>query len=338
MQDSLSETQETHKLAIEGLEQQITTKEFENDVKINELKAKLSDEYEAQKLALAKIENLKQQIKEKTDQLKKSKSEAVAKVQILEASLSKARETQEQALKTIEGLKQEITNKALQLQNFKHENDVKNVKSPIRELLIQNTEAMLKQLQTTQIVKSTSSLSDVRGVQLQNADAGDVERPNHHHPSSLVLDGLPTLHNVNDCENLTDLVIRMANLIRVNLTTKDISSCYRLSAGNKTRSPTVLINFKENSMRDKFFFAYHKKRDVTVRDLIPEHRINNRLYLNEYVTDELVKLLQRRCTELKKKKVIWRYFIKNGKVFFEMQQGESPTLATLQLLSELETQ
>lgn len=74
LQDSLSETQETHKLAIEGLELQITTKDFLNDVKINEIKARLSDEHEAQRQEHATIESLKQLIKGKDVQLQKIKN------------------------------------------------------------------------------------------------------------------------------------------------------------------------------------------------------------------------------------------------------------------------
>lgn len=397
LQHTLFETQETHKLAIEGLEQQLTTKELQSDIKINELKALLCDEHEAQKLAHATIESLKQQVKEKDVQLKKIQSEDKQKVHLLESSLSKAHETQKQALKTIEGLNQLITNKELQLQHYKHENNVQNLNlssslSDVRGLESQKANASIEQQWLDKRMQSARSRSRVIPIvafeehqyqqqhqqkqeqqqqpqprplpqkphqqeqrqqpnppaqqqqtqpqqkpKQQQHRVDDVEQP-YQHASSLVLEGLPSLA-VFECENLTDLVISIAKLLQVNLKTNDLSSCYRLSAGStSSRIPPVLINFKETTMRDQIFFAYLKKRSLTVRDLIPDHRINNRLYLNEFVTDELVKLLQRRCFELKKKKIIMRYFTTNGKLFLEKEKGDSPTLATPQLLNKLEMQ
>lgn len=123
LQNSLCETQETHKLVIEGLEQQLNTNFVHSDVKINELKSRLSDEHDARRLSHVTIESLKQQMKEKDVELNKIKSEGKLKIQNLEAILSKAQETQQQALKTIEGLKQEVNIKALPLQMCKQQHE-----------------------------------------------------------------------------------------------------------------------------------------------------------------------------------------------------------------------
>lgn len=160
--------------------------------------------------------------------------------------------------------------------------------------------------------------------------------------SNLVLDGLPSLSTYSRRENLPELIIQLAKLVKVNLQTEDITSCYRIPVRRrddtgtaKSRSSPVIIKFRQQTTRDQLYFAYLQKRNLKLSDLIPEFKIASRLYLSEHITAEC-KLLLRRCAALKKKKIIMQYHTRNGKLFFIKRQGDFPTMATRELVSELE--
>lgn len=157
---------------------------------------------------------------------------------------------------------------------------------------------------------------------------------------NLVLDGLPSLSSNSHREDLLGIIIKLGELVRVKLQADDIIGCYRILVrrGNTvTRSPPVIIKFRHQTKRDELYFAYLQKRNLQLRDLIPEHNITSRVYLSELITVDC-KLLLRRCAALKKKKLIVRYFTRSGKLYFAKLQDDLPTLATLQRVSELEEQ
>lgn len=157
---------------------------------------------------------------------------------------------------------------------------------------------------------------------------------------NLVLDGLPSLSSDNHREDLPGVVIELANIVKVTLKRHDIISCYRIPVRREggsavTRSPPVIIKFTQQSVRDRFYFAYLQEHNLMLRDLLPQHPISSRLYLSEHITAECKSLL-RRCAALKKKKIIVRFFTRNGKLFYVQRQNEVPTQATPQRVSELE--
>lgn len=150
---------------------------------------------------------------------------------------------------------------------------------------------------------------------------------------NLVLDGLPLLSSGNGREELLDVVVELGRVVNVSLSINEIASCYVSSSTSRT--PPIIIKFSQQSTRDKLYFAYLRKRNLMLSDLVPEHNISSRLYLSEHITAEC-KLLLRRCAALKKKKVIARYSTRNCQLYYSIHHDDSPILASPQRIDELE--
>lgn len=164
----------------------------------------------------------------------------------------------------------------------------------------------------------------------------NIER--HNLMSNLVLDGLPLLVNDNHRENLFDVVIAIGRHVAVNVKREDVEKIYRTPARpgiNSSKCRPVIIHFRDRSIRDQIYHAYLKNHNLMLSDIIPEHQIKSRIYLSEHITAQC-KLLLRRCAVLKKKKVITRYFTRNGKLFCAINSNDSPILATPHLIDDLE--
>lgn len=156
--------------------------------------------------------------------------------------------------------------------------------------------------------------------------------------ANLILDGLPSLSVDNRQEDLPAAIIKLANIVKVTLQKDDIISCYRIPVRRSsavTRCAPVIIKFRHQAVRDHLYFSYLQKRNLMLSDLLPQHPISSRLYLSEHITAQCKSLL-RRCAALKKKKQIVRYFTRNGKLYLTRRHEDDPTLATPQLVGELE--
>lgn len=157
---------------------------------------------------------------------------------------------------------------------------------------------------------------------------------------NLVLDGLPNVTEQDGREDLPAVVIGIAAIVKVTINREDIYKCYRIpskAGASSTRCAPVIVHFRDQAPRDRLYFSYLKKRDLKLSDLLPDHSINSRIYLSENITAEC-KILFRRCAALKKKKLLFRYFTRNCRLYYVLSPKDSPVLATPQLITELEKQ
>lgn len=163
----------------------------------------------------------------------------------------------------------------------------------------------------------------------------NIERTGFQH--DLVLEGLPLMLLKNNArENLREAVGAISVFYNVGLTPNDIFYCFRAGREGKGRGPRpVIIGFKQKAARDALYYAYMKKRDLTLRDVITTSDIASRLYITERITAACKQLL-RRCAALKKAKVIMKYYTRNGKLFIERSLDSGAELATACLVEALE--
>lgn len=153
----------------------------------------------------------------------------------------------------------------------------------------------------------------------------------------LVLEGLPLMLTKNNTkENLYEAVGEISAFYNVGLERADIFYCFRAGREIKGRGPRpVIIGFRQKAARDALYYAYMKKRDLLLRDIVTTSDIASRLYITERITAACKQLL-RRCAALKKAKVIAKYYTRNGKLFIERNLNSGAELATACLVEALE--
>lgn len=201
-----------------------------------------------------------------------------------------------------------------------------NVLSLRDEMAMLREEAQAKQNSTASTCGSCVRLEE----RVEN-----IERTSFQH--DLVLEGLPQMLSNNKArENLLEAVHAISTFYNVGLNSADIFYCYRAGREVKGRGPRpVIIGFKLKSARDALYYAYMKKRDLKLKDIVTSSEIASRIYITERITAACKQLL-RRCAALKKSNVIAKYYTRNGRLFIEKGLNSGAELATACLVDSLE--
>lgn len=154
--------------------------------------------------------------------------------------------------------------------------------------------------------------------------------------SDLVLENLPEMPFNNKKEDLKDVVCKIGRALDVTMNKEDIRTCYRVGrADEKNYRRSVIVTFKVKTIRDAVYYAYLKKRYLMIKDVFHGSNSEVRVYISERLT-AACKQLYRRCSVLKKQKIIDRFFTKNGRLYLQKLFNFDSEVVTPELLKSLE--
>lgn len=187
--------------------------------------------------------------------------------------------------------------------------------------------------------KCDATISEVdslkKAVEILQSENAVLHRMFNHAEKSrrqtdLLVEGIPSKTG----ENTQDIVLKIANHIKCDLSKEGISSSFRLTTHSGITRP-LLVKFANKTIRDAFYFSYLKERNLTLSDIMPELNLRNRIFINENLTAENRSFL-RRCAALKVKHLIFHYSTKNGAVYAKIGKDEVPVLVTADFLQRME--
>lgn len=118
----------------------------------------------------------------------------------------------------------------------------------------------------------------------------------------------------------------------------DIVYCFRAGRevkGQGHRLRPVIIGFKYKSVRDSLYYAYMRRQDLKLKDIMADSDISSRIYIAERITASC-KLLLRRCAALKRAKITAKFYTRNGRLFIERGLSLDAEIATECLVGALE--
>lgn len=136
--------------------------------------------------------------------------------------------------------------------------------------------------------------------------------------NNLVIDGVPQLKG----ENLSELMVIIANHLKIEFYKSDMSSIFRLA--NKNKTPSIVITFISKQIRDIFFSEYLRNNNIRLLDLgIRLGNANSKIFINEHLTFKYSNLLKE-ARDLKTQGLIQKTFSRNGIPIVVKNGGQAP--------------
>ena len=122
------------------------------------------------------------------------------------------------------------------------------------------------------------------------------------------------------------LLLLIGELMRLDIEPKDISVSHRLPASKNNKGkrpePVIIAKFVRRDVKETFYRARKKLRDLTTKDL--GYKVSKNIYINESLT-ESNKALFKECVKVKKDLGFTYIWTSNGKIFLRKDK-ESPVV------------
>ena len=129
-----------------------------------------------------------------------------------------------------------------------------------------------------------------------------------------------------ETENTNEIVSKISELMRLDIEPEDISVSHRLPASKnykgKRPEPVIIAKFVRRDVKETFYRARKKLRDLTTKDL--GYKVSKNIYINESLT-ESNKALFKECVKVKKDLGFTYIWTSNGKIFLRKDK-ESPVV------------
>jgi len=130
-------------------------------------------------------------------------------------------------------------------------------------------------------------------------------------------------------ENVSDLVVRVAEVAGVPILPKDISECFRAKAKPQEGEKSVIVaSFVRRADKDSFLQSARRKK-ITNSSIKLECSKEDRIYVNQRLTFENRKLL-RDVREISKAKVYKYLWVKEGRIYLRKDDTSKAVLISSQ--------
>lgn len=209
----------------------------------------------------------------------------------------------------------EDVNLSMSLINEKYEHMLKKFSTfdEERKELTNVNQALKMELQAT-----TKKLQDL------SAAHNDLEQ--YVRRECVEIRGIP-LPSSQSKEDTNEIVLKVANLMDVDIEDRDISISHRLRnsesyKGKGNKCPPIIVKFVRRITKDKFYKARRKLNDLSTKDL--GYPIAQRIFIAESLTQKNKELFKE-AYQVRKDKQFKYIWTSSGKIFFR-RNDTSPVL------------
>lgn len=134
--------------------------------------------------------------------------------------------------------------------------------------------------------------------------------------TDLILQGVP----YKDGENLRESFMKICSTIDFSIPDYGLQAIFRM--GSRNDSPIVL-KFISSPMRNEFFFAYLKNRNISLKDIGFTSTV--RIFIKESLTKSNAALFRVTMTR-KKQGEIFNTYTRNGSIYVKIKESSKPVL------------
>ena len=208
--------------------------------------------------------------------------------------------------------KVEETTKFLDLTNRNYEeikSKVARYESERKELIAEN-----------KILKSTVQTLEDKAQRMKES-INNMEQ--YSRRDCLELHGIPVRADIDDNrEDTNKIVTKIGELMNVQIGDEDISISHRLPQSKKYQGkrgePPIIVKFTRREVKDRFYRARKKLRNITTQDLGFES--SKHIYVNESLTEQN-KDLFKECVKVKKELQFTFIWTSNGKIYLRKNES-----------------
>lgn len=150
-----------------------------------------------------------------------------------------------------------------------------------------------------------------------NEDARIDSLEQYGRRQNLEIVGIPSSNG----ENTTDIVMKVADLIDVKISPRDISTSHRLKVKNKSQTPPIIVRFVSRDVRNEFYSKRKLIRNANLNEL-PVEGVEQ-VYINENLTSQRKRLFW--STKQKAKQAGFQYYwTSNGNIYARKSNDTLP--------------
>lgn len=159
-----------------------------------------------------------------------------------------------------------------------------------------------------------------------NSEKTNEKRERINYNKNLVLDGVPKVTG----ENIFQVFYQISDFLQVSVGDRDIDSLFRIK--NEKNTPSIIVCFHSQHLRDKVFKKYLDKKEVKLSS-VGFNNNNNRVFINEHLTPKNADLY-RKARNAKSSGFLSRSYTRNGNVF--VTKGKNTDVIKINSVEELE--
>ena len=212
---------------------------------------------------------------------------------------------------TLAPLRAEVRELKGNLESIEKFLDFANAKyEEVLNTLSKNEEMQRNIIAENKVLKSTVRTLEDR---INHMQSELNEREQYSRRECVEIHGVP-LPEGGETENTNEIVSKIGELMRLDIEPEDISVSHRL--------PVIIAKFVRRDVKETFYRARKKLRDLTTKDL--GYKVSKNIYINESLT-ESNKALFKECVKVKKDLGFTYIWTSNGKIFLRKDK-ESPVV------------